>query len=106
MADALVLGASTSCVGVQVPPPVSITNKGDGSDGGNTVETLILQYKELIDFGQSMEKNNFKFVSDYVKRQKKRNPKWETDCEEFLRDAIELQIRYNQFKNIERERWK
>lgn len=61
------------------------------SDGSN-IEVLKQEYKELIDFSDSMQKNNFKFVDQYIRRQTKKQPiGWEQDCESFLYDVIDLQ---------------
>lgn len=59
---------------------------------GSSIEVLKQQYKDLINFSDSMQKNNFKFVDQYLKRQMKRQPdNWEQDCESFLHDVIDLQ---------------
>lgn len=77
---------------VQFPlvAPIKI-KKGSDLDGSKT-EVLLNDYKELIDFTDSMQKNNYKFVHQYIqKRMKKRREGWEEECESFLRDAISLQ---------------
>lgn len=50
---------------------------------------LLLQYKNLLDFNDKMQKSNMKFVESYLKFQKrKKRPDWEQDCIEFLKGAI------------------
>ncbi|MEK3955769.1 hypothetical protein [Psychrobacillus sp. FSL K6-1464] len=72
--------------------------KGSDVDGSKT-EVLLIDYKQLIDFTDSMQKNNFKFVHQYIqKRVKKQKEGWEEECESFLKDAIELQERLNQYR--------
>lgn len=59
---------------------------------GSKVDVLKQQYKELINFTDSMQKNNFKFVDQYIRRQTRKQPiGWEQDCESFLYDVIDLQ---------------
>ena len=61
------------------------------SDGSN-IDVLKQKYKELIDFSDSMQKSNFKFIDQYIRRQTRKQPTgWEQDCESFLYDVIDLQ---------------
>lgn len=56
------------------------------------MNSLLAQYKHLIDFDDKMQKSNFKFVEKYISFQQRKNRKgWEQDCVEFLTDAIDLQ---------------
>lgn len=63
---------------------------------------LFYQYKCLIDFEDSMQKNNFKFVDKYLKYQQKKKGNWETDCVTFLKDAIQLQEKLREQINMYR----
>lgn len=55
------------------------------------IQELLEQYKQLINFEDKMQKSNFKFVTmflKYEKRKKKEN--WEQGCIEFLEDVIDI----------------
>lgn len=47
-----------------------------------------------------MEKNNFKFVNQYLKREKKKNPNYESETVQFLKDVIEIHKRYLKNRNF------
>lgn len=56
------------------------------------MNSLLAQYKHLIDFDDKMQKSNFKFCEKYLSFQQRKNRDgWEQDCVEFLTDAIDLQ---------------
>lgn len=69
-------------------------------DGSKSVEELLIEYKNLINFDDSMEKNNFKFVTQYLKREKKKNPNYEKDNILFLEDVIDIHKRYIKNQNF------
>ncbi|PEV64116.1 hypothetical protein [Bacillus thuringiensis] len=53
---------------------------------------LLAEYKNLIDFKDNMQKNNFKFVERYLRDEKRKNRDgWEEGCIAFLRGAISVQ---------------
>lgn len=56
------------------------------------ISELLQQYKHLIDYSDSMQKNNLKLVERYLNHQQRKNQSyWEKDCVSFLEDAIDLQ---------------
>lgn len=66
--------------------------KKEEKDKRLKISSLLAQYKHLIDLEDKMQKSNLKFVESYVSRQNKKNKNgWESDCIEFLADAIDLQ---------------
>ena len=65
-----------------------------------TIDELVVEYKNLIDFTDSMEKNNFKWVMQYLKREKKKNPSYETECYQFLEDIIDVHKLYVKNKSF------
>lgn len=78
-------------------------NSGSGTHGSQTnrtIEELLSEYKELISFEDSMEKNNFKWVMQYLKREKKKNPHYETECREFMEDVVHVHKRYLENKSF------
>lgn len=56
----------------------------------NEILSLIKEYKHLVNFEDKMEKNNFKFMEQYIKRQRRLNPDYLEDCISFLTDLIDV----------------
>lgn len=55
-----------------------------------TVEQLLNRYKNLINFENKDQKNNFKWIESFLKYQKRKHP--EEDNRGFLLDAIAIHI--------------
>lgn len=75
--------------------------KGWSKNMENKINELLNHYKKLINFKDNMEKNNFKFVTQYVKREKRLNPNYETDTISFLEDLIDVHTHYLKSRNFE-----
>ena len=57
-------------------------------------EKMLLEYKLLIDFNDQMEKNNFKYISNWVSK-KTLNEK---EKEDIISDVIDIHKRYMCYK--------
>ncbi|MBP1308794.1 hypothetical protein JOD82_001814 [Paenibacillus sp. 1182] len=57
-----------------------------------SIQALLNQYKELIDFTDKTQKSNFKWVSSFLTYQNKKHPN--EDNESFMLDAIDVHKRY------------
>lgn len=66
----------------------------------NEILSLIETYKHLVNFQDNMEKNNFKFMEQYIKRQRRLNPHYLEDCISFLTDLIDVHKGYLQKRGI------
>lgn len=55
---------------------------------------MLLEYKLLIDFDDQMEKNNFKYISNWVSK-KALNEK---EKEDIISDVIDIHKRYMSYK--------
>ncbi|WP_235496629.1 hypothetical protein [Aneurinibacillus migulanus] len=56
------------------------------------IQKLLKEYKMHINFMDTMQRNNYKFVENYIRFQKRKYPDfWEVDCVSFLEDVIVLQ---------------
>lgn len=55
---------------------------------------MLLEYKLLIDFDDQMEKNNFKYISNWVSK-KTLNEK---EKEDIISDVIDIHKRYMSYK--------
>ena len=86
--------------GVWFPHPLPLLKNWSDTHGGKTIDELLSEYKELINFDDSMEKNNFKWVVQYVKKEKKKNPSYETECYQFLEDLLGVHKLYLENKNF------
>lgn len=55
------------------------------------IQELLDQYKQLINFEDKMQKSNFKFVTMFLKYEKRnKRENWEQGCIEFLEDVIDI----------------
>ena len=70
--------------------------KGGGVHGSMmpTVQDKLQEYKKLIDFSDSMQKNNYKFIERFVRKEKIS----EDEMLRFLQDAIEILCCYHHYK--------
>lgn len=59
---------------------------------------MLLEYKLLIDFNDQMEKNNFKYISNWVSK-KTLNEK---EKEDIISDVIDIHKRYMYYKKIKK----
>jgi hypothetical protein len=54
------------------------------------IQKLLKEYKTYIDFTDTMQRNNYKFVENYIRFQKRKYPDfWEEDCVSFVISANE-----------------
>lgn len=59
------------------------------------INKLLGTYKQIIDFTDKMQKDNYKFVERYVSYQMKKNRQgWRRDCVYFLNDAIDVHLKF------------
>ena len=59
------------------------------------INNLLNKYKQMIDFRDKMQKDNYKFVERYISYQiKKKRDGWERDCIDFLDGAIDVHLSF------------
>lgn len=59
------------------------------------ISHLLGVYKQTIDFSDKMQKDNYKFVNNYLSYQtRKKRQGWRRDCVDFLDGAIDVQLKF------------
>lgn len=65
-----------------------------------TIHELLQTYKDMIDFDDSMLKNNFKWVTQFIRfQQRKKREHWRDECILLLTDVIEIHKKSFGYKN-------